>query len=84
MSEYLESPEQTRLIRYQEGEGALLVVASAGSGKTHILTERVRYLLTEKIGRFSVLCLTFTNKAAEEMKDRLNDVPDIKRRAMIG
>jgi DNA helicase II / ATP-dependent DNA helicase PcrA len=84
MSEYLESPEQTRLIRYQEGEGALLVVASAGSGKTHILTERVRYLLTEKIGRFSVLCLTFTNKAAEEMKDRLNDVPDIKRRAFIG
>ncbi len=62
-----------------------MVLAAAGSGKTHILTERVRYLLTEKEGRFSVLCLTFTNKAAEEMQQRLEtSVPDIRRRTFIG
>ncbi len=78
------SDEQKKLVNYNEGEGSLLVVAAAGSGKTRILTERVRYLLTEKIGKFSVLCLTFTKKAAEEMKERLSSVPDIARRAYIG
>ncbi len=78
------SEEQTAIIRYNNGEGALLVVAAAGSGKTRILTERVRYLLTEKQGRFSVLCLTFTNKAAEEMQERLSNVTDINRRSFIG
>jgi DNA helicase II / ATP-dependent DNA helicase PcrA len=78
-------PEQEALIRFNDGEGPLLVLAAAGSGKTHVLTERVRYLLTEKGGRFSVLCLTFTNKAAEEMQKRLEtSVPDIRRRAFIG
>jgi DNA helicase II / ATP-dependent DNA helicase PcrA len=78
------SEEQKKLVNYNEGEGSLLVVAAAGSGKTRILTERVRYLLTEKTGKFSVLCLTFTKKAAEEMKERLITVPDITRRAYIG
>jgi len=61
------------------------VEASAGSGKTRILTERVRHLLTQKQDKFfSVLCLTFTNKAAEEMKERLADVPKLAKRAFIG
>ena len=63
----------------------IVVVASAGSGKTRILTERVRYLLTEKKDKFfSVLCLTFTNKAAAEMKDRLVGIPKLSERAFIG
>jgi DNA helicase-2/ATP-dependent DNA helicase PcrA len=78
------SPEQEAIVHHNEGEGALLAVAAAGSGKTRILTERARYLLTEKPGKFSVLCLTFTNKAAEEMQERLNDVPGIRDRAFIG
>lgn len=78
------SPEQKNIVDYNNGEGALLVVAAAGSGKTRILTERARYLLTQKQGRFSILCLTFTNKAAEEMQERLSDVTDIKRRSFIG
>lgn len=78
------SPEQSKIVHHNNGEGALLVVAAAGSGKTRILTERARYLLTQKQGRFSILCLTFTNKAAEEMQERLSRVPDVNRRAFIG
>ena len=77
------SPEQSKIVTYNNGEGALLVVAAAGSGKTRMLTERARYLLTQKEGRFSVLCLTFTNKAAEEMQERLSS-PELIRRTNIG
>jgi len=48
------------------------------------LTERIRRLLTEKEGNFRILALTFTNKAANEMKERLNEFPDIEKRAFIG
>ncbi|MCF8247820.1 MAG: UvrD-helicase domain-containing protein, partial [Saprospiraceae bacterium] len=78
------SPEQEAIVYHDDGEGAMLAMAAAGSGKTRILTERARYLLTEKPGKFSILCLTFTNKAAEEMQERLNDVPGISERAFIG
>ena len=78
------SEEQRELVYHKEGEGSLLVVAAAGSGKTRILTERVNYLLTKKEVFFSVLCLTFTKKAAEEMKERLKNVPNIEERTFIG
>lgn len=79
------SKEQQEIAFFNNCEGALQVEASAGSGKTRILTERVRHLLTKKEDKFfSVLCLTFTNKAAEEMKERLQDVPKLKERAFIG
>lgn len=79
------SKEQREIAFFNDCEGALLVKASAGSGKTRILTERVRYLLTEKQDKFfSVLCLTFTNKAADEMKGRLEGIPKLKDRTFIG
>ena len=78
------SNEQKQIVYYNDGDGPLLVEASAGSGKTRVLTERVRYLLTQKSGKFSVLCLTFTNKAAEEMKERLSDILKINERSFIG
>lgn len=65
-------------------DGPMLVVAGPGSGKTRVLTERVRRLLTTVDGHFRVLALTFTNKAADEMKERLADLGEERKRAFIG
>jgi DNA helicase II / ATP-dependent DNA helicase PcrA len=65
-------------------EGALAVIAGPGSGKTRVLTERIRRLLTQVPGHFRVLALTFTNKAAKEMTDRLSDMTEARKRAFIG
>ena len=56
-------------------KGALLVKASAGSGKTRVLTERIKRLT--KITKRKILAITFTNKASEEIKNRLQDVDDL-------
>lgn len=63
--------------------GAMQVLASAGTGKTRVLTERIRYILqnTKKDG---IIALTFTNKAAEEMSTRLTDLEDVQDRCWIG
>ncbi len=57
-------------------DGALLVLAGPGSGKTRVLTERIKHLLSEK-KRGKILALTFSNMAAEEMRSRIEADPNI-------
>jgi len=66
------NPEQQDAV-YHPG-GPLLVVAGAGSGKTRVLTQRIAWLISEGIHPQSILAITFTNKAAEEMRHRVADL----------
>ena len=76
------SSTQRQVVEHEGG--ALLVVAGPGSGKTRVLTERIRRLLEIDQQHFRVLGLTFTNRAANEMVERLEGIPGIKERAFIG
>ncbi|MFA7314738.1 MAG: ATP-dependent helicase [Candidatus Magasanikbacteria bacterium] len=74
MINFSEELNQEQLEVIHNGDGPCLVLAGAGSGKTRTITYRVAYLLEHNVEPENILLLTFTNKAAKEMTDRVNQL----------
>src|SRR5687768_3705829 len=74
MTEYLSGLNEKQREAVLHIEGPLMIVAGAGSGKTKVLTTRVAHLMANGVDAFNILALTFTNKAAKEMKERVEKI----------
>ena len=74
MEKYLSQLNDAQLAPTLQKDGPMIVIAGAGSGKTRVLTYRIAYLMSQGVDPFNILSLTFTNKAAREMKSRISEI----------
>ena len=74
MNTYLNELNEAQKQAVLQKEGPMIIIAGAGSGKTRVLTYRIAHLMKNGIDPFNILSLTFTNKAAREMKNRIAQV----------
>ncbi|WP_298553860.1 UvrD-helicase domain-containing protein [uncultured Algibacter sp.] len=74
MEKYLSQLNEAQLEPTIQVDGPMIVIAGAGSGKTRVLTFRIAYMMSKGIDPFNILSLTFTNKAAREMKERIASI----------
>jgi len=74
LEKYLSQLNEAQLAPTLQKDGPMIVIAGAGSGKTRVLTFRIAYLMSQGVDPFNILALTFTNKAAREMKSRISTI----------
>jgi DNA helicase II / ATP-dependent DNA helicase PcrA len=74
MQKYIEQLNEAQREPVLQKDGPMIIIAGAGSGKTRVLTIRIAYLMHLGVDAFNILSLTFTNKAAKEMKKRISDI----------
>ena len=79
---YLEDLNSNQKDAVVHENGPCLIIAGAGSGKTRVLTYRIAHLIKNNIDPYSILALTFTNKAAREMKDRIESIAGTEARSL--